>query len=73
MGKKPEDKWALPLCGEDHRVARHAQHNQNEQAFWDGLGIHPLITATRLYAQAGDLVAMRAVVFVAIAERSRKV
>ncbi len=71
LGKKPEDKWALPLCRDDHLNARHAQHKQNEEAFWQALGINPLIVARNLYAQRGDLVAMRAVVMVAIAERSK--
>ena len=72
MGKKPADRWALPLCGEDHRIARHAQHNRSEAAFWAGLGIDAPQVATLLYAQAGDLVAMRAVVMVAIASRSKR-
>lgn len=72
LQKKPEDKWALPVCGQDHRVAKHAQHNRNEQEFWASLGINPLLTCTRLYAVRGDLVAMRAVVMVAIAERGTR-
>jgi hypothetical protein len=71
MNKKPEDRWALPCCGYDHRVAKHAQHNRNEQEFWASLGIHALETCVKLYAQRGDLIAMRAVVMVAIAERGR--
>lgn len=69
LQKKPEDKWALPLCGDDHRVARHAQHNRSEQGFWNDLGINPLICCQRLYGVRGDLVAMRAVVLTTIAER----
>lgn len=72
MGKKPADRWALPLCRDDHLNARHAQHKQNEEAFWLSLGINPLLVCQRLYAKRGDLVAMRAVCFVAIAERSRR-
>jgi hypothetical protein len=71
LNKKPADKWALPLCAQDHRLARDAQHNRGEQEFWHALGIHPLICAEQLYAQRGDLVAMRAVVFVTIAQRRR--
>jgi len=70
LGKKPEDRWTLSLCAGCHRLARDAQHNRNEQEFWHALGINPLITAERLYAQAGDLVAMRAVIFSTIAGRS---
>jgi hypothetical protein len=69
LGKKPADKWALPLCPDDHRLAKHAQHNHGEQQFWDALGIRPLIACVRLHAQRGDLVAMRAVIFSTIATR----
>lgn len=72
LQKKPDDKWALPLCGTDHRTALHAQHNHGEEAFWHALGINPLIVAEWLYEKAGDLVAMRAVVMTAIADRSKK-
>lgn len=72
LGKQPPDSWALPLCASDHRLAKTAQHNRNEQAFWADLGINPLIVAEKLYAQRGDLVAMRAVVMVAISERGKR-
>jgi hypothetical protein len=71
LNKKPSDKWALPLCAQDHRLARDAQHTRGEQEFWHALDINPLVTCEALYAVAGDLVAMRAVVFVTIAQRSR--
>ncbi len=69
MGKKPEDRWALPLCPDDHRLFRTSQHYQGEVQFWAKLNINPLIVCDRLYAQRGDLVAMRAVVIRAISER----
>lgn len=72
FGKKPDDRWSLPLCRDDHLNALHAQHRQSEAAFWEGLGINPLLTAAKLYAQRGDLVAMRAVAIAAIAERDKK-
>ncbi|ODM71734.1 hypothetical protein [Bradyrhizobium elkanii] len=69
LGKKPDDRWALPLCADDHRLNRTAQHNRGELAFWHELGINPLICCQRLYAARGDLVAMRAVIITTIAER----
>lgn len=69
LGKKPDDRFSAPLCAGCHRLGRDAQHNRGEQAFWHDLGINPLIVAEKLYAQRGDLTAMRAVIFVAIAER----
>jgi hypothetical protein len=72
LGKRPKAKFTLPLCPDDHRLAKHSQHSQSEQAFWDKLGIDPLATCAALYAKAGDLVAMRAIVFVTIAQRDRR-
>lgn len=72
LQKKPDDKWALPLCASCHRLARDAQHNRNEQEFWASLGINPLRVANQLYAQRGDFVAMHAVVMVAISERTKQ-
>jgi hypothetical protein len=71
MNKTPPDKWALSLCGPDHRVLKTAQHNHGEAQFWYRLGISPLFVCERLYAQRGDMVAMRAVIFSAIAERGK--
>jgi hypothetical protein len=71
LGRRPHDRYAVPLCRDDHLNARHAQHKGNEAAFWEALSISPYLVAERLYAQRGDLVAMRAVVMVAIAERSK--
>lgn len=71
LGKKPADRFAAPLCSDCHRLARDAQHNRGEQEFWNSLGINPLLCCAQLYAQRGDLVAMRAVVMVTIAARSK--
>lgn len=71
LGRKPEDRHSVPLCSGCHRLDRDAQHNRGERAFWDAVGINPLIVAEKLYAQRGDVVAMRAVIFSAIAERGR--
>lgn len=71
LGKKPADRWALPLCPDHHRLARDCQHNHGEQLFWNALGINPLIACEQLYAQRGDLVAMRAVIFQTIAQRGK--
>jgi hypothetical protein len=67
MGKKPENKWALPLCQEHHDYQH--RHPYGEEGFWIEVGINPLLTATRLYEARSDMVRMRAVVIQAIAER----
>jgi hypothetical protein len=70
IGKKPADRWAIPLCGGPQGC--HAeQHKIGEAIFWLGVGISPLLVCERLYAKRGDIVAMRAVVLSAIAERNR--
>jgi hypothetical protein len=71
LGRKPDDRHSVPLCSGCHRLDRDAQHSRGEREFWDSIGINPLIVAEKLYARRGDLVAMRAVVMIAIAERGR--
>ena len=71
MGKTPSDRFALPLCAEHHRLSRHAQHHHGERQWWEALGINPLICAENLYACRGDLVAMRAVIFLTISQREK--
>lgn len=65
IGKKPADRWTVPLCQEHHML----QHRVGELQFWHDLGIDPLLICRQLYEKRGDLVAMRAVIFNAIAER----
>lgn len=72
FGKRPHDKFAVPLCRDDHQNARHAQHKGNEEAFWLALGIDPYAVARQLWEQRFDLVAMENVVRVAIANRSKR-
>jgi putative HNHc nuclease len=65
MGKKPHDKFALPLCRDCHRE----QHRIGERAFWTIANLHPLLIAERLYEARGDLAKMRAIALTAVAER----
>ncbi len=69
MGKKPSDRWAVPLCAACHREDNDALHRVGEGLFFMLLGLNPLFVATRLYAAKGSIVSMRAVAFNAIAER----
>lgn len=70
MAKKPPARFTVPLCSACHTNDPDSQHRLGEVAFWNGLGLNPLLVAEKLYSRRGDLVAMRAVVFTAIAERS---
>jgi hypothetical protein len=69
MGRKPADRWTAPLDRGCHQTDRDALHRVGEYLFWATLGINPLLICERLYAHRGDLVAMRAVVLTAIADR----
>ena len=60
----------VPLCRGCHLTDPDAQHRVGEEAFWSALGIDPLVVAKRLWEASGDVVRMRAIVMVAIAERS---
>lgn len=61
--------WGAVIAKAFLGEVRHAQHRRGEAEFWQSLGINPCLVAERLYRQRGDLVAMRAVIFVTIAER----
>ena len=65
LGRKPADRWALPLCREHHDL----QHKIGELRFWHDTGISPVLIAIKLYARRGDRIAMRAACFAAVAER----
>ena len=43
--QKEEDRWAVPLCAEEHR----RQHSMNERAYWRSVGIDPCFVALALY------------------------
>lgn len=72
LGRRPNDEDTVPLCAEHHRLARDAQHQGNERAFWERLGLNPYLVARDLYARRNDFVAMEMVVQVAIKNRDRK-
>lgn len=54
LGRKPDDRWAVPLSAEKHRLADDAQHNSNEREWWERHGIDPITTAALLFAVSGD-------------------
>jgi hypothetical protein len=49
-GEKPDDAWALPLCGEHHR----AQHMVNERSWWEAQRIDALRVALALFKFTGN-------------------
>lgn len=50
MGERPDDSWAIPLCGDHHRL----QHSGNERKFWKSEGIDPIFVALALNRVAGN-------------------
>jgi hypothetical protein len=71
MARKPEPKWLVPLDRGCHQTDRDALHRTGEFLFWRQLGVNPLLVCEQLWAVRGDLVRMRAIVLMAIAERRR--
>lgn len=69
VGEKPDDRWAVPLCGSCHRIDPDSQHRAGEIVFWNAVGINPLRVAQASHRAAPDLVAMRAVVLSFMARR----
>lgn len=55
-GERPDDRWAVPLSPDEHRLGNDSQHAMSERAYWRSRGIDPLIIAALLYSayQAGD-------------------
>ncbi len=49
-GRKPDDKWATPLCSQHHRE----QHEQNEYRWWKAKGINPFTLAMTLHDISGN-------------------
>lgn len=69
MGKRAADRHALPLCGHCHRLDFDSVHNIGERTFFARLKTNPLLVCERLYAARGDILAMRATIFVTMLER----
>lgn len=54
MGRKPDDKYAVPLCAWCHRESPESQHNVgDETTFWAWFEVCPLELAARLYDEYG--------------------
>lgn len=50
MGERPDDTWAVPLCGKHHRE----QHTMSEDMFWRKYSLDPLSIAAFLALSSGD-------------------
>lgn len=49
-GRRPDDRWTVPLCPAHHREGPDAQHGSNERKWWQAKGIDPLSTAALLFS-----------------------
>lgn len=54
VGKKPDDKWTVPLSAARHRLDPDSQHNSDERDFWERHGIDPLPIARALWLASGN-------------------
>lgn len=50
-GSKAPDRWALPLCPDEHR----RQHDMNEAEYWRSVGINPHIMALTIFGLFTDM------------------
>jgi hypothetical protein len=56
MAEKPDDRWAVPLCGPIPGVKKgchRTQHAGAESEFWRERGLNPFEIAIKLYAEGG--------------------
>lgn len=51
MAEKPDDHWAVPLSPDEHR----RQHSMNERAYWQSVGIDPVLVASLLWSSTGKV------------------
>lgn len=51
VGRKPDDKWTVPLAPELHRMLKGCQHDSNEREWWRQFGIDPLAVAKQLWGK----------------------
>jgi hypothetical protein len=52
VGRKPDDRWTVPLCPELHRLLKGCQHDSDERAWWQQFGVDPLDVAGRLWGRS---------------------
>lgn len=65
IGRKPDDRDAVPLCRTCHQDGPQAQHKVGERVFWDRHHIDPVKLARALYALTGQDQAARKLVALA--------
>lgn len=52
-GRKPDDRWTVPLAPELHRLNKGCQHDAgDERSWWLGFGIDPLAVAQKLWGKS---------------------
>lgn len=62
LGRKPDDKWCVPLSPILHRLAKNSQHSGNERAFWEQFGVDPLKVAVELWKHKDARITMERVI-----------
>lgn len=51
MGRKPDDKYVVPLAPILHRLATESQHSGNEREWWSQFKIDPIAVAKELWGK----------------------
>lgn len=54
VGMRASDRWAVPLCRDDHDALHRLSSRREKQFFYDG-GIDPFDLAVALWVSTGDL------------------
>jgi len=58
LGRKPDDRWTVPLCVEHHR----SQHGRGERIWWERHRIDPIPVAIALFGASPRIEDMTAIV-----------
>jgi len=49
-GRKPDDRWAVPLCVVCHVFGQDAQHTRGEKVWWKTVGVNPILLSALLFS-----------------------
>lgn len=61
-GRKPDDRWCVPLSPLLHRLNKGCQHDSNEREWWAQFGVDPLKVAELLWKHRDSRITMERVI-----------
>lgn len=65
-GRRPDDKWVVPLSPLLHRLTTESQHSMNEAEFWAQFNFDPLALAEQLWKYRDSRITMERCVVMAM-------